>query len=46
MAAQTNTYVHMEKLEEAQDKGKEPHPMWRQAIFGKNLWQQPQGILG
>ena len=28
------------------DKGKESHPMWYQAILGKNLRQQQQGILG
>jgi hypothetical protein len=36
----------MEKLEEAQDKGKESHTMRHQAVLGKNLWQQQQGILG
>jgi hypothetical protein len=46
MASQTDTYVHMEKLEEAQDKGKESHTMWHQAILGKNLRQQQQGVLG
>ena len=46
MASQTDTYVYMENLEEAQDKGKESHTMWHQAILGKNLWQQQQGILG
>lgn len=46
MVAQADTYVHMEKLEEAQDKGKESHAMWYQAILGKNLRQQQQGILG
>ena len=46
MASQTNTYVHMEKLEEAQDKGGESHTMWYQAILGKNPRQQQQGILG
>ena len=46
MASQTNTYVHMEKLEEAQDKGGESHPMWYQTILGKNLRQQQQRILG
>lgn len=38
MVAQADTYVHMEKLEEVQDKGKESHTMWHQAILGKNLW--------
>ena len=38
--------VYMEKLEEAQDKGKESHTMWYQAILGKNPRQQQQGILG
>jgi len=46
MVAQADTYVHMEKLEETQDKDKESHTMWHQAILGKNLWQQQQGILG
>jgi len=46
MASQADTYVYMEKLEEAQDKDKESHTMWHQAILGKNLWQQQQGILG
>jgi hypothetical protein len=46
MVAQADTHVHMEKLEEAQDKGKESHTMRYQAILGKNLRQQQQGILG
>ena len=46
MAAQADTYVHMEKLEETLDKSEESHTMWYQAILGKNLRQQQQGILG
>ena len=52
MASQADTYVHMEKLEEAQDKGNESHPMWFKPywarIYGnssKGYWANAEGIM-
>ena len=52
MVAQADTYVHMEKLEEVQDKGKESHTMWLKLYWAriyvnssKGYWANAEGIM-
>ena len=46
MAAQTDTYVYLEELEEATYTGKESPKVWNQAILCAYVGQCKQRILG
>ena len=46
MVAQADTYVYLEKLEEATYTGKEPPEEWNQTILCVYVGQRKQGILG
>ncbi len=45
MAAQADTDVYLEKLEEAAYTGKEPNQMWDAPVLGADMGPIQQGIL-